>query len=55
LKTIRNIPHQILAFPISIAWFYLAIPVASLFMVIDYTLILLCGKHPFLSREEERA
>ena len=54
LKTIRNIPHQILAFPISIAWFYLAIPVASLFMAIDYALILLCEKHPFVSREEDR-
>ena len=52
-KTIRNIDQQILAFPISIAWFYLAIPVGSLLMFIDYMLIFIYEKHPFDKPERE--
>jgi TRAP-type C4-dicarboxylate transport system permease small subunit len=41
----RNV--QIQSTPMSIAWFYLAIPVGCLLMAVDYGLILLYGKHPF--------
>lgn len=46
-KTIQNIQQQVQAFPITIAWFYLAIPVGSLYMFIDYLIILIYGEHPF--------
>jgi C4-dicarboxylate transporter DctQ subunit len=52
-KTIRNIDQQILAFPISIAWFYLAIPVGSLLMFIDYLLLFIYEKHPFYKLERK--
>ncbi len=38
---------QIQAKAISIAWFYLAIPVGCLLMFLDYFLILVYGEHPF--------
>ncbi len=41
----RNV--QIQATTMSIAWFYLAIPVGCLLMAVDYTLILIYGNHPF--------
>jgi len=52
-KTFRNISQQILALPISIAWFYLAIPIGSLLMLIEYMLIFIYEKHPFHKPEEE--
>jgi TRAP-type C4-dicarboxylate transport system permease small subunit len=52
-KTLRNIPQQIQAFPISIAWFYLAIPVSSFYILIDYLLIFIYSKHPFEKPEED--
>ncbi len=38
---------EIQALPISIAWFYLAIPVGCVLMAVDYLLILVYGEHPF--------
>jgi TRAP-type C4-dicarboxylate transport system permease small subunit len=52
-KTIKNIPQEVQAFPISIAWFYLAIPVGCFYMFIDFLLILIYGNHPFVRTEEE--
>lgn len=52
-KTLQNIQQQVQAFPITIAWFYLAIPVGSLYMFIDYLLILIYGDHPFYQPQEE--
>jgi TRAP-type C4-dicarboxylate transport system permease small subunit len=46
-KTIQNIQQQVQAFPITIAWFYLAIPVGCLYMFIDYLIFLIYGEHPF--------
>ena len=46
-KTVQNIQQQVQAFPITIAWFYLAIPVGFLYMFIDYLIILIYGEHPF--------
>ena len=48
MKTISSASSYAQAFPISIGWFYLAIPVGCTLMVMDYLLILLCGRHPFV-------
>lgn len=52
-KTLQNIQQQVQAFPITIAWFYLAIPVGSFYMFLDYLLILIYGAHPFCRQSEE--
>lgn len=52
-KTIQNIPQQVQSFPISIGWFYLAIPVGSFYMFIDFMLILIYRNHPFFTPDEE--
>ena len=52
-KTLQNIQQQVQAFPITIAWFYMAIPVGSFYMFIDYLLILIYGDHPFYQPQEE--
>ncbi len=52
-KTIQNVPQQIHAFPISIGWFYLAIPVGSFYMFIDFMLTFIYGTHPFYEPQEE--
>jgi TRAP-type C4-dicarboxylate transport system permease small subunit len=49
LKTVKTAALQAQMVPISIGWFYLAIPVGCLLMIMDYLLILLCGKHPFVN------
>jgi TRAP-type C4-dicarboxylate transport system permease small subunit len=46
---------QIQATTMSIAWFYLAIPVGCLLMAVDYGLILLYGKHPFNKAPDEKS
>jgi TRAP-type transport system small permease protein len=52
-KAILNLSQNILALPISIAWFYLAIPVGSFLMLIEYMLIFIHEKAPFHKTEEE--
>ena len=52
-KTLQNIQQQVQAFPITIAWFYMAIPVGSFYMFIDYLLIIIYGDHPFYKPQEE--
>jgi TRAP-type C4-dicarboxylate transport system permease small subunit len=54
-RTIANVPTMMQNLPISMAWFYAAIPVGSLFLLLDYLLIAIYGKHPFssVSKEEE--
>lgn len=52
VKTIQNIPQHMMEFPISVSWTYLALPVGFVYMILDYTLILICGHHPFVPREE---
>ena len=37
--------------PVSIAWFYAAIPIGSTFLFFDYLLILIYGKHPFAQKQ----
>ena len=45
---------QIQATTMSIAWFYLAIPVGCLLMAVDYGLILIYGEHPFHKAHDEK-
>lgn len=46
-RTIANVPTMLQNLPISMAWFYLAIPVGSFCLLLDYMLILIYGQHPF--------
>jgi TRAP-type C4-dicarboxylate transport system permease small subunit len=46
-KFLGSLNVVIQAAPISIAVFYLAVPVGCLLMFLDYLLILICGEHPF--------
>lgn len=46
-RTVANIPTSMQNLPISMAWFYAAIPVGSLFLFIEYFLILRHGAHPY--------
>lgn len=52
-KTVTVAGSQAQMVPISIGWFYLAIPVGCLLMVMDYLLILICGRHPFVNHPPE--
>jgi TRAP-type C4-dicarboxylate transport system permease small subunit len=49
-----NIPASLQNLPISMAWFYAAIPIGSIYLFIDYLLILIYGRHPF-SRLDDKA
>ena len=49
MKTVKAAALQAQMVPISIGWFYLAIPVGCLLMIMDYLLILICGRHPFVN------
>lgn len=51
-RTRANIPTMLQNIPISMAWFYAAIPVGSLFLMFEYILILIYGKHPFARKAE---
>jgi len=42
-----NWSAMIQTLPISVSWFYLAIPVGSILMAFDYALILIHGAHPY--------
>jgi len=53
LKTASQVSVQTQMAPISIAWFYLAIPVGCILMAIDYLLIMLYGRHPFAGNRED--
>ena len=49
-----NVPASLQNLPISMAWFYAAIPIGSIYLFIDYLLILIYGRHPF-SRLDDKA
>ena len=51
LQTKSNARSMLQNVPISIAWFYAAIPIGSAFLFFDYLLILIYGKHPFALRK----
>ena len=46
-RTLANVPTMMQNLPVSMAWFYAAIPTGSLFLFVDYLLIAIYGKHPF--------
>ena len=53
-KVLGSLNVVIQAAPVSIAVFYLAIPVGAFLMLLDYILILVFGEHPFkIQRSEE--
>ena len=53
-KVLGSLNVVIQAAPVSIAVFYLAIPVGACLMLLDYILILVFGEHPFkIQRSEE--
>jgi TRAP-type C4-dicarboxylate transport system permease small subunit len=47
LRTVDNRYTVIQSMPLSIAWFYAAIPLGSLLMLLDFLLIFINGSHPF--------
>ena len=53
VKTARQAGVQTQMAPISIAWFYLAIPVGCILMALEYLLILLYGRHPFAGKKND--
>ena len=53
VKTARQAGVQTQMAPMSIAWFYLAIPVGCILMAVEYLLILLYGRHPFAGKKND--
>ena len=53
VKAVANFQQEMLSLPLSIAWFYFAIPVGSVLMMLELTLLLVYGDHPFYARKEE--
>jgi len=54
LRRALSMTHVVIqAFPISISFFYLAIPVGCAYMIMDYILIMIYDKHPFHTQTEE--
>jgi TRAP-type C4-dicarboxylate transport system permease small subunit len=53
VKTASQVAVQTQMAPMSIAWFYLAIPVGCILMAMDFLLILLCGRHPFAGNKDD--
>ncbi|OHD79985.1 MAG: hypothetical protein A3J97_14870 [Spirochaetes bacterium RIFOXYC1_FULL_54_7] len=50
IRTLDNLKTVIQALPLSIAWFYTAIPVGSLLMLMEFMLIFINGgSHPYYS------
>jgi TRAP-type C4-dicarboxylate transport system permease small subunit len=54
-QTASNAQSMLQNVPISIAWFYAAIPIGAVFLFFDYALILVYGEHPFASAKQEEA
>lgn len=52
-RTRANLPTMMQNLPVSMAWFYAAIPVGSAFLFFDYLLILIYGSHPYVNRWKE--
>ena len=50
MRTLDNLKTVIQALPVSIAWFYTAIPVGSILMLMEFLLIFINGgRHPYYS------
>ncbi|MDR1535983.1 MAG: TRAP transporter small permease subunit [Planctomycetota bacterium] len=48
-QTRMNVPSLLENLPLSRAWFYAAVPVGCAYLLLDYALILVYGRHPFAS------
>lgn len=48
MRTLDNRRTVIQSLPISIAWFYAAIPIGSALMLLEFLLIFINGRHPFV-------
>jgi TRAP-type C4-dicarboxylate transport system permease small subunit len=46
-RTVANFPTSLQNLDMSMAWFYAAVPVGCLYLLIDYMLIFIFGRHPF--------
>ena len=53
LRVFDNLHSVIQSIPISISFFYAAIPVGSVLMLLDYILILIYGEHPFCAVDQD--
>lgn len=52
VRTVANRGAMLQNISLSIAWFYAAIPIGCLYLLFDYTLILIYGEHPFSRKKE---
>jgi len=48
LRTVDNRSTVIQSMPISISWFYAAIPIGSALMLLEFLLIFINGRHPYV-------
>ena len=46
-RTVANLHTSLQNINMSIAWFYAAVPIGCFYLLIDYLLILIFGRHPF--------
>jgi TRAP-type C4-dicarboxylate transport system permease small subunit len=53
-QVITNTKSMLQNVPVSIAWFYAAIPVGCAYIFIDYLLILIYGYHPFTNKQNNK-
>jgi TRAP-type C4-dicarboxylate transport system permease small subunit len=53
LQVISNLENKLQNLPISISWFYAAIPAGCVYIFIDYLLIFIFGYHPFAGKSAE--
>ncbi len=49
-RTLSNFQTSLQNLDMSMAWFYAAVPVGCLYLLIDYTLIFIFGRHPFSTK-----
>lgn len=54
IRVIDNLDTVIQSLPLSISYFYAAIPVGSAIILLDYILILIYGEHPFSRMRREQ-
>ncbi len=53
IRTLDNLRTIIHSLPISISWFYAAIPIGGILILMEYVLIFIFGKHPFVPVRQE--
>jgi len=48
VRTLDNVQTKIQTLPVSIAWFYAAIPIGGVIILFEYILVFIFGRHPFV-------